>query len=215
VKLYDYYRSTASYRVRIALNIKQIHYEKISVHLVNNGGEHRSDAYLELNPQGLVPTLDENGHVLSQSLAIIEYLNDTVPTPALLPPDPLGRAEVRSMALTIACEMHPLNNLRVLRQLRQQFQATEAQVKEWYHHWLSEGFDALEARLKKLIRKNPVCYGQDVGLADVCLVPQVYNAKRFDFSMDKYPLISEVNEYCLSLDAFAQATPQPEESSST
>lgn len=207
MKLYDYYRSTASYRVRIALNFKNISYEILSVHLINNGGEHHHANYLELNPQGLVPTLDENGHILSQSLAIIEYLEDINPTPALLPQNPLARGQVRSLAMIIACDMHPLNNLRVLQQLRQQFQATEEQIAEWYHHWLKQGFDAIEAQLRVLPRKNHVCYGHEVSLADICLIPQVYNAKRFDFSMKNYPLINEINEYCLTLDAFVDAAP--------
>ena len=135
MKLYDYYRSSASYRVRIALNLKNISYESLPVHLTNDGGEQHRDEYLQLNPQGLVPTLDENGHILSQSLAIIEYLEEINPTPALLPQNPLGRAQVRSLALLVACDMHPLNNLRVLQQLKQQFQATESQVQDWYHHW--------------------------------------------------------------------------------
>lgn len=208
MKLYEYYRSSASYRVRIALNYKDISYEKLSVHLTNNGGEQHLSNYIAVNPQQLVPTLDENGHILSQSLAIIEYIEEMIPKPALLPQNLFGRAQVRSLAMIIACDIHPLNNLRVLQQLKQQFEATEAQVNEWYHHWLTLGFNALEESLKKLPRKNQVCYGQDVSLADVCLVPQVYNAKRFNFSMSDYPLISEINEYCLGLDAFREAAPE-------
>ena len=207
MKLYDYYRSTASYRVRIALNLKNISYETIPVHLVNNGGEQHRSPYKELNPQELVPTLDENGHVLSQSLAIIEYLEEMNPTPALLPPNPFARGQIRSLAMIIVCDMHPLNNLRVLEQLRHQFHATEIQITEWYHHWLRLGFDALEKKLAQLPRKNHVCYGHEVSLADVCLIPQVYNAKRFHFPMDNYPIIHAINEYCLHLDAFREATP--------
>ena len=210
MKLYDYYRSTASYRVRIALNVKKINYEKCSVHLVDNGGEQHLATYLEVNPQGLVPTLDENGHILSQSLAIIEYLDEICPTPPLLPQNPLGRGQVRSLAMIIACDMHPLNNLRVLQQLKQQFQATEEQVTEWYHHWLTQGFDAIEQQLKHLPRKTNVCYGHEVSLADICLIPQVYNAKRFHFSMKDYPLINKINDYCLTLDAFVDAAPEVE-----
>ena len=208
MKLYDYYRSTACYRVRIALHYKNIHFEALPVHLINHGGEHHHPSYIELNPQGLVPILDENGHILSQSLAIIEYLEEICPTPSLLPNNPLARGQVRSIALSIACDMHPLNNLRVLNQLRQQFQATEARIKEWYHHWLKTGFDAIETQLKHLPRKNHVCYGHDITLADVCLIPQVYNAKRFDFSMSAYPLINEINDYCLRMDAFKNAAPE-------
>jgi maleylacetoacetate isomerase len=210
VKLYDYYRSTASYRVRIALNIKNICYEKLPIHLINNGGEQHNPDYLNLNPQGLVPTLNENGHIITQSLAIIEYLDEMNPTPALLPQTPFGRAQVRSLALLIACDIHPLNNLRVLNNLRRQFNATEDQVLEWYHHWLKKGFDAFERRLQNMPHKNQVCYGTDVSIADICLIPQVYNAGRFGFSMAAYPLINEINSHCVSLPAFKNAAPQEE-----
>lgn len=208
MKLYDYYRSSSSYRVRIALNLKQIHYTSIPIHLLNQGGEQHTPDYLALNPQGLVPTLDENGHILTQSLAIIEYLEELNPSPPLLPKTLLGRAQVRSLALSIACDLHPLNNLRVLNQLRDQFEATEAEVYQWYHHWLKLSFDAFEERLKTIERKNHVCYGRDVSLADICLIPQVYNAKRFEFSLAPYPRISEINDYCLTLDAFKTASPE-------
>ncbi len=207
MKLYDYYRSTASYRVRIALNLKDISYEAIPIDLIHEGGmQHQSD-YLALNPQGLVPALDENGHVLTQSLAIIEYLEEINPNPALLPHHPLARAQVRSIALSIACDIHPLNNLRVLQQLKNQFQAAEDQVLAWYHRWLKDGFDAVEQTLKQLPRKKNVCYGNEITLADVCLIPQVYNATRFNFSMDNYPLIREINDYCLTQPAFSHAKP--------
>lgn len=205
MKLYDYYRSSSCYRVRIALNIKQISYETLEVHLINNGGEQHQATYCKLNPQGLVPTLDENGHILTQSLAIIEYLEEINPSPSLLPQNPLGRAQVRALAMSIASDMHPLNNLRVLQQLREQFHATENQVLVWYHHWLEKGFDAIEQTLQRFPRKHPVCYGSEISLADVCLIPQVYNALRFNFPMNKYPLISMINDYCLTLPAFIQA----------
>jgi maleylacetoacetate isomerase len=208
MKLYDYYRSSSSYRVRIALTYKQINYTSIPVHLVDNSGEHLHPDYLAINPQGLVPTLDENGHILTQSLAIIEYLNELNPSPPLLPTNLLGRANVRSLALIIACDIHPLNNLRVLKQLRTQFDANDAQVTQWYHQWLKAGFDAFEEKLKRLPRSSHFCYGQHVSLADVCLIPQVYNAKRFGFSMTPYPLIEEINAYCLTLDAFRESAPE-------
>ena len=207
MKLYDYYRSTASYRVRIALNLKKLTYEKIPIHLVNNGGEQRGAGYLKINPQGLVPTLIENGHPFTQSLAIIEYLDELNPMPPLLPTNPVARASVRSLALIIACDMHPFNTLRVLQQLRQQFKATEAQVNAWYHHWLKEGFDAIEQQLTHLPREQPVCYGHDITLADICLIPQVYNAQRFNFSMNEYPLINQINQYCNHQAAFIDAAP--------
>lgn len=208
MKLYDYFRSTASFRVRIALTIKHISYEKIPVHLVNNGGEQHQASYLALNPQGLVPTLDENGHIISQSLAIIEYLEDICPTPALLPTNPFAKAQVRSLALLVACDMHPLNNLRVLNRLREQFDADEDQIMSWYHHWLKEGFDAFEARLQALPHKHPFCYGTEPGMADVCLIPQVYNARRFGFAMSDYPLINEIEAHCMSLAAFKNSAPE-------
>lgn len=208
MKLYDYYRSSSSYRVRIALNLKQISYTSLPVHLVNQGGEQHHAHYIELNPQALVPTLDENGHILTQSLAIIEYLDELNPEPPLLPATPLARAEVRSLSLSIACDLHPINNLRVLKQLRTQFDATDEQVNAWYHHWLKIGFDAFEEKLRLLPRKNAVCYGHDISLADICLIPQVYNATRYAFSLTPYPLIEEINAYCLTLDAFREAAPE-------
>jgi len=208
MNLYDYYRSTACYRVRIALNFKMINYETLTVHLVNNGGEQHLQNYLNLNPQGLVPTIEENGHILSQSLAIIEYLEEINPSPSLLPKTQLGRAEVRSLAMIIACDIHPLNNLRVLEYLKKEFEASISQVNEWYHHWLKAGFDAIELKLKILPREKNFCYGDSISLADICLIPQVYNAKRFDFPMDNYPLINKINDYCLTLDAFIDAEPK-------
>ena len=208
IKLYDYFRSTACYRVRIALNIKNIAYEKISIHLVNHGGEQNSPEYHKINPQGLVPSLETDGKILHQSLAIIEYLDEIFPMKPLLPQDPLIKATIRAMALIVACDMHPLNNLRVLNQLKLQFNANEAQVMDWYHHWLKTGFDAFEEHLKQLKRSKPVCFGNEISLADVCLIPQVYNANRFNFSMNNYPLISEINEYCISMAAFQKAAPE-------
>lgn len=209
MKLYDYWRSTASYRVRIALNIKKVHYDKISVSLLPAHAEHQTDTYLAINPQGLVPTLYENSHIVSQSLAIIEYLEDICPTPSLLPKTPLGKAFVRSIAQIIACDMHPLNNLRVLQQLKEQFNATDDDITKWYHLWLKKGFDAIEQKLRSCANKHPVCYGKDITLADVCLIPQVYNANRFNFDMNDYPLINAVNEHCLKIPAFMEALPTP------
>lgn len=208
MKLYDYYRSTACYRVRIALNIKKIHYEKIPIHLVNNGGEQHHPAYHQINPQELLPTIEANGQIIHQSLAIIEYLEEMHPETPLLPHTILDKAHVRSLALLIACDLHPLNNLRVLNQLKAQFQANEAAVNEWYHHWLKTGFDAFEEQLHQLKRSKPVCCGETAGLADICLIPQVYNAKRFNFSLESYPLINEINAYCLTLPAFKDAAPE-------
>lgn len=207
MKLYNYYRSSASYRVRIALNLKNIHYDTIDINLLPAVNEQQTESYLNLNPQGMVPTLNENGHILTQSMAILEYIEEICPTPSLFPSTPLGRACVRSLAMIIACDIHPLNNLRVLQQLQHQFQASEDQMKAWYHLWLKKGFDAFERKLQNLPRKNSVCYGSEVSVADICLVPQVYNAKRFEFAMEDYPLINEINAYCLSLKAFSHAAP--------
>lgn len=206
--LYDYYRSSASYRVRIALNLKGLAYETQSVHLINNGGEqHRAD-YARLNPQELVPCLiTDDDDVLSQSLAIIEYLNDSYPTPPLLPDSPIERAQVRSMALLIACDVHPLNNLRVLQRLREQFQARDEQVSEWMQEWMHRGFRAFEQRLQHSRRAASVCFGDTPGMADLVLIPQVYNALRFQVSLDDYPLIQTVYESCNRLTAFQNAAP--------
>jgi maleylacetoacetate isomerase/maleylpyruvate isomerase len=205
MKLYDYFRSTAAYRVRIALNIKHINYEKIPINLLEET-QHTS-RYAELNPQGLVPTLDENGHILTQSLAIIEYLDEINPEPPLLPPNPLGRAQVKRLALSIACDIHPINNLRVLTQLRNQFNSTDEQIKTWYQHWLILGFQAFETTLHNLPRKEPVCFGSDITLADIFLIPQVYNAKRYALDLSPYPLITAINDHCLTLPAFLAAKP--------
>ncbi len=207
MKLYDYYRSTASYRVRLALAIKNISYEKIPIHLLNNGGEQYHPNYLSLNPQGLVPTLEENHQLFTQSLAIIEYLEETHPEPALLPSAPVERALVRSIALLVACDIHPLNCLRVINFLKSEFKTPEEQIMTWYHHWLKLGFDALETRLQTLTKGSPFCYGAKPSLADICLIPQVYNAERFNFPMENYPRISAINTHCLSLAAFQSAKP--------
>ena len=206
--LYDYFRSTACYRVRITLNLKKIVYEKIEVHLVNNGGEQHSLQYHQINPQELVPSLDINGQILSQSMAIIDYLEEVYPEIPLLPKDPFMKANLKSLALIVACDMHPLNNLRVLNRLKEQFKASQEQVMEWYHHWLKTGFDAFEEKLGTMKRDKPVCLGSEVSLADVCLIPQVYNAQRFHFDMASYPIINQINEYCLTLPAFHDAAPE-------
>lgn len=215
MKLYDYYRSTASYRVRIALALKNIHYTRIPIHLVNQGGEQHAPNYLAINPQGLVPTwIDNQPHhaPLAQSLAIIEYLDECFPNPPLLPKDPYEKALIRNYALLIACDIHPLNNLRVLNQLKKQFQANEEHIRDWYHHWLKTGFDAFEAKLNQYGQINPnFCYGNKITLADVCLIPQVYNAQRFEFSLKPYPRITAINEHCLQIEAVKQAAPHQEE----
>lgn len=208
IQLYDYYRSTACYRVRIALHYKQVPFETRVVHLINHGGEQHQADYLALNPQGLVPTLVTKAGLLTQSLAIIDYLDAVYKTPALYPEDPMQRAQVMQLALIVACDMHPLNNLRVLQRLKQSFQADEAETEAWYHHWLKLGFDAFEAHLQTLPRSQSVCFGDAISLADLCLIPQVYNANRFHFPLDNYPLIQQINHYCCTLPAFIQAHPE-------
>ncbi|MCS6173280.1 maleylacetoacetate isomerase [Shewanella baltica] len=210
MKLYGYWRSSAAYRVRIALNLKGISAEQLSVHLVRDGGEQHKAAYSALNPLELVPTLvmdDElDADALSQSLAIIEYLDEIHPQSPLLPASALERAHVRAMALTVACEIHPLNNLRVLQYLTQTLGVDEAAKNTWYHHWIASGFAALETLLKR--HSGRYCFGDTVTLADLCLVPQVYNAMRFNVDLTPYPNIMRVWTECNQLEAFADAAPE-------
>lgn len=209
--LFTYFRSSAAYRVRIVLALKAIRHRKKFVHLLRAGGEHRHLDYLALNPQGLTPTLVVDSHVLTQSLAIIEYLDECYPQPPLLPPDPIERAHVRAMAQTIACDVHPLNNLRVLRYLELQFQIAQAERNTWYCHWVEEGFNALEKLLMKSDISNRYCNGDALTMADVCLVPQVYNAYRFNVDMAVFPRIRAVYDRCMELEAFHQAAPEQQE----
>jgi maleylpyruvate isomerase len=210
MKLYGYWRSSAAYRVRIALNLKGISAEQLSVHLVRDGGEQHKAAYRALNPLELVPTLtldDElDADALSQSLAIIEYLDEIHPQSPLLPASALERAHVRAMALTVACEIHPLNNLRVLQYLTQTLGVDEAAKNTWYHHWVASGFAALETLLVRHCGRY--CFGDTVTLADLCLVPQVYNAMRFNVDLTPYPNIMRVWTECNQLEAFADAAPE-------
>ncbi|AEG12084.1 maleylacetoacetate isomerase [Shewanella baltica OS183] len=210
MKLYGYWRSSAAYRVRIALNLKGISAEQLSVHLVRDGGEQHKAVYSALNPLELVPTLtldDElDADALSQSLAIIEYLDEIHPQSPLLPASALERAHVRAMALTVACEIHPLNNLRVLQYLTQTLGVDEAAKNTWYHHWVASGFAALETLLVR--HSGRYCFGDTVTLADLCLVPQVYNAQRFNVDLTPYPNIMRVWTECNQLEAFADAAPE-------
>lgn len=210
LKLYDYYRSTASYRVRIALNLKQLPYELVPVHLVKNGGEHHDASYQTINPQQLVPTLDDHGHIVSQSLAIIEYINDLHPEPPLIPQDALAKAYVNAIALMITADIHPLNNLRVLNYLKDGLNMTETQKTAWYHHWLQLGFSAIEKKISTAPYQGEFCYGDTPTLADICLIPQLYNAKRFAFDLQPYPTIRRIEANCKPLNAFIAAIPQGE-----
>jgi len=205
MQLDDYFRSSAAYRVRIALNLKGIEYRAISRHL-RHGGQ-RSDEYLARNPQGLVPALTTTGQTLTQSLAIIEYLEETQPQPPLLPLTALERARVRSLALQIACDLHPLNNLRVLNYLKQPLGHTQEEVNTWYRHWVELELAALETRLRQDDASGRFCHGDKVTLADVCLVPQMANARRFQCDTRQFPILVRIDQACNELPAFEQAAP--------
>ena len=200
--LHDYYRSSASYRVRIALNLKGVDYERVAVNLLE--GEQKGPEYRALNPQGFVPMLEMDGQRLTQSLAIIAWLNASRPKPPLFPDDAAEAAHVRSLALTIACDIHPLNNVRVLKRLSALGIAQEMR-DEWYRHWVREGFDALEALAAP--RAGRFLYGDGPTLADVCLVPQMYNARRFDVPLENYPTLVRADAEANRIEAFAAAHP--------
>jgi maleylacetoacetate isomerase/maleylpyruvate isomerase len=212
MKLYGYWRSTAAWRVRIALNLKSLAWEPVPVHLLRDGGEQRMPAFLARNPQGLVPALEIDGQLLTQSLAIIEYLDETRPAPPLLPADAAGRARVRSLAQLIAADIHPLNNLRVLQQLRDRFGLSDAQRDTWYRHWVEEGLRALETRLAREPGTGRFCHGAAPGLADCCLVPQLYNARRYGCELGGLPTVLGIEAACRELEAFraAEADAQPD-----
>jgi maleylacetoacetate isomerase/maleylpyruvate isomerase len=204
--LFTFFRSSAAFRVRIALGIKGLGYEAVPKVFAKN--EHRAADYLALNPQGLLPALVTEGAVLSQSLAIIEYLDETYRMPALLPNDALARANVRSVALAIACDIHPLNNLRVLNYLRDRLQLDATGVEAWYRHWVTEGFRGLEAQVQRYSTAQRYCFGDSVSLADVCLVPQVYNARRFNVDLTPFPTLVAISSHLESLPAFDRARPE-------
>jgi maleylacetoacetate isomerase len=205
IALYTYFRSSAAYRVRIALNLKGLSYEMLPIHLLR--GEQRNAPYSSINPAQLLPALQVGGEVLTQSLAIIEFLEEAYPGTKLLPVHPLERARVRALALTIACEIHPLNNLRVLNRLRDEGFA-EAERNDWYRHWVHLGFEALETQLANGKFPGRYCHGDIPGLADCCLVPQVFNARRFDCSLLAFPRIVGIYESCMELESFQRAAPE-------
>lgn len=203
--LHGYYRSSASFRVRIALGLKGLDWTSIPHHLRH--GEQRAPDYLALNPQGFVPALDDGGTVLIQSLAIIEYLDETHPEPPFLPTAPADRAHVRALAQVVACDIHPIDNLRVLQYLRKTLGHDEAAVRAWYNHWIAEGFATIETLLASDPRTGDFCFGATPGLADICLVPQVVNAGNFALDLTPYPTIRRIFDRCMALDAFAAAHP--------
>jgi|SRR6185436_2727967 maleylacetoacetate isomerase len=206
MKLYDYFRSSAAYRVRIALNLKGVAPERASVHL--RRGAQRAEDYLTMNPQGLVPALvTDSGDVLTQSLAIIEWLEESYPQPPLLPRDAPGRARVRALSLAIACDIHPLNNLRVLNYLTGTLGATDAQKDGWYRYWCDVGLEALETQLAREASTGPFCHGDTPTMADICLVPQLANARRVDLDLSPYPTLLSIETACTALPAFAGAAP--------
>jgi maleylacetoacetate isomerase len=206
MKLHGYFRSSASFRVRIALNLKRIDYESVAHHLRRN--EQRAPEFLALNPQGFVPALDDEGDVLTQSMAIIEYLDETQPNPPFLPGHPGDRARVRALAQLIACDIHPINNLRVLRYLKDPLGQDEAAVQRWYNHWIAEGFAAFEALIAEDDRTGEFCHGDEPGLADICLVPQVVNSQNYALDLTPYPTLRRIHDRCMTLDAFQRAHPK-------
>jgi maleylacetoacetate isomerase len=205
LKLYGYFRSSAAFRVRIALNLKGIRYEQASVHLRRN--EQSAPDYLALNPMGLVPALEDDGQIFMQSLAIIEYLDETHPEPPLLPGHPADRARVRALAQIVACDIHPIDNLRVLLFVKHELGHDDAAVERWYNHWIVQGFNGLERILAEDGQSGEFCHGDEPTLADICLVPQVINAQRFKLDLAPYPTIRRIFANCLTLPAFDRALP--------
>lgn len=206
MKLYSYFRSSAAYRVRIALALKGLDFVLIPVHLVKDGGEQKQPNYTAINPQQLVPSFEtESGDILTQSMAIMEYLEENYPQTPLLPKDKIARAKVRALAQLIASDIHPLDNLRVLKYLKHTLQVEEAQKNAWYQHWIYLGFDALE---KMLPENSNFCYDDTPTIADCCLIPQVYNALRFECDMAAYPKIMRIYQHCNTLPAFITASPE-------
>ncbi len=207
MKLYSYFRSSAAYRVRIALNLKGLPYETVPVHLLKEGGQQLAAPYRELNPTCLVPTLQEDDWSLGQSLAILEYLEETHPVPSLLPADARQRARVRAIAQFIACDIHPLNNLRVLKYLKHELNVGEEARDAWYRHWVEQGLAAVEAMLAGHPATGRYCHGEHPTFADLCLVPQVANARRFNCDLSAMPTIVRIDAACAELAAFQQAAP--------
>jgi maleylpyruvate isomerase len=208
MKLYTFFRSSASYRVRIALNLKGLAYEQVPVHLRRGGGEQLQPAYKAINPQALVPALEDSGKILTQSLAIMEYLDEKYPAVPLLPKEPASRALVRSMALVVACEVHPIQNLRVLNYVKSKYHQTDEQVNQWAQHWIDLGLTALEQMIAAQPNRRGFCFGDAPTVADICLVPQLGNARRYGCDLAGYPNILSIEKNCVALPAFAAAAPE-------
>jgi maleylacetoacetate isomerase len=208
MKLYTFFRSSASYRVRIALNLKGLDYEQAPIHLRRGGGEQLATAYRAINPQALVPALEDSARILTQSLAIMEYLEERYPKPPLLPADPADRALVRSMALIIACEIHPIQNLRVLVYLKNHLKQSDEDLNRWARHWIDLGLSALEQMVVSAPQRGRFCFGNTPTFADICLVPQLANARRFGCDLSAYPALLQIETACNALPAFANAAPE-------
>jgi len=209
MKLYTYWRSSAAFRVRIGLALKGLAYDSAFIHLLRDGGEQLSREYSSINPQNLLPSLElGNGDILTQSMAILEYLDETHPTPSFLPSDPFERARVRAMAQAVAIDIHPLNNLRVLNHLTEDLGLSAEQKGDWCRHWIGVGFAGLERMLEVSSEKGDFCFGNAPSLADICLVPQMYNARRFDVDLSPYHNICRIEAKCLELEAFKTAMPE-------
>jgi len=206
LKLHSYFRSSAAYRCRIALNLKGLAYQTVPVHLLRDGGEHNAPAYRALNPQGLVPVLEHAGHIITQSLAIIEYLDEIQREPPLLPDDAASRANIRAFALAIACDIHPINNLRVINYLKGPLRQDQATVDRWYRHWVEMGLAACERMLPQ--GESRFCFGDQPTLADVCLIPQIYNARRLSGDLAQMPCLVAIDATARALPAFAKAAPE-------
>ena len=208
LRLYSYWRSSAAYRVRIALNLKRLSYEIVPVHLLENGGQQHSAEYRKLNPQQLVPTLRHGKRTVRQSMAIIEYVDETWPTPPLLPATARDRARARALAQAIACDIHPLANLRVLKYFENEWRVPLPERENWVRHWIGEGLGAVEEMLAEHLSTGTFCDGEQPGLPDCCLVPQVYNALRYGVDLDPFPTIRRIHEACMALPEFDAARPE-------
>ena len=215
--LYSYWRSSAAYRVRIGLNLKELTYTTVPVHLLQDGGQQHHPSYQRLNPQELVPTLVHGERHLTQSLAILEYIDECFPQPALLPHEVHQRQQVRALAQLVACDIHPLNNLRVLQYVEREWAQPAPAREQWVRHWMAQGFSAFEALLAQQARPGDFCFGNQPTLADCCLIPQLYNAHRFAVSLQPFPLIQRIEANCMALPAFIAAHPdqQPDAPAAT